>query len=413
MSHAGSAENDRPGGWEARAGASQPTPLTLVSGAVAGDDLQDVARSAAEALGRPVAIVLPSLGAPVTWPADAPPSSLLDELARHAEHAGADPAELDSPPAGVAHAVPVRIGSKVVGIVAAIEPTAGSEGLGPDVTPGHDVANARAWLEAVAAAAAVTRLMREEYEGRADGAALAAVQALMAGPSEDFASVVRHARRLGTDLAGGAVAICARGSAAEPSRHPEWPAGALVADIGHGRTVAVIPLGTGGAEQTAAAVANSLRADGIDVGVSAPRRQPALVHEALREAMLLSELAASPEAALTGQEETYRLLIGVLLRDPDELELLRVRTISPLLAYDAEHDTELLVTLKTFLARHGSTTETAETMALHRHTVGYRLSRVHEVSGLSPYETDGRERLSLGLKADHILAANERLSKPG
>ncbi len=110
-----------------------------------------------------------------------------------------------------------------------------------------------------------------------------------------------------------------------------------------------------------------------------------------------------------GQEETYRLLIGVLLRDPDELELLRTSTITPLVAYDAEHDTELLVTLGTFLMHHGSTTETAEAMGLHRHTVGYRLSRVHEVSGLSPYESDGRERLSLGLKAAQILAAAERL----
>ena len=125
--------------------------------------------------------------------------------------------------------------------------------------------------------------------------------------------------------------------------------------------------------------------------------------------MLLAELALAPEAALAGQEETYRLLIGVLLRDPDELEQLRARTITPLLAYDAEHDTELLVTLGTFLAHHGSTTETAEVMGLHRHTVGYRLSRVHEVSGLSPYESDGRERLSLGLKAAQILAAQERL----
>jgi DNA-binding PucR family transcriptional regulator len=52
-------------------------------------------------------------------------------------------------------------------------------------------------------------------------------------------------------------------------------------------------------------------------------------------------------------------------------------------------------------------------MRLHRHTVGYRLSRVQEVSGLSPYESDGRERLSLGLKAAQILAAYERLSQPG
>ena len=161
------------------------------------------------------------------------------------------------------------------------------------------------------------------------------------------------------------------------------------------------------------ALAEQLRGEGWEVGVSAPRRQPALLHEAVREAMLLAELLLVPEAAAAGQEETYRLLIGVLLRDPAELEQLRAHTIAPLLAYDAEHATELLTTLGTFLVHHGSTTETAEAMQLHRHTVGYRLSRVQEVSGLSPYESDGRERLSLGLKAAQILAARERLSQPG
>jgi len=128
---------------------------------------------------------------------------------------------------------------------------------------------------------------------------------------------------------------------------------------------------------------------------------------ALREAELLRELGAAAD----GQEQTYRLLVGVLLRDPGELEALRAETVSPLMAYDSEHGTELVETLREFLLRDGSTTETAERMRLHRHTVGYRLARVLEVSGLSPYESDGRERLSLGLKADQLLAANEHLSK--
>jgi purine catabolism regulator len=101
----------------------------------------------------------------------------------------------------------------------------------------------------------------------------------------------------------------------------------------------------------------------------------------------------------------------VLLRDPGQLERLRAQTVSPLARYDAEHDTELLATLHAFLAHDGSTTDTAEAMQLHRHTVGYRLARVQAVSGLSPYESDGRERLSLGLKADQILAADH--SRPG
>ena len=103
----------------------------------------------------------------------------------------------------------------------------------------------------------------------------------------------------------------------------------------------------------------------------------------------------------------------MLLRDPRELEQLRAQTILSLADYDAKNETELLPTLQAFLAHDGSTNETAEAMGLHRHTVGYRLTRVHAISGLSPYESDGRERLSLGLKADQILAANQRLSKAG
>jgi hypothetical protein len=34
---------------------------------------------------------------------------------------------------------------------------------------------------------------------------------------------------------------------------------------------------------------------------------------------------------------------------------------------------------------------------------------VHEVSGLSPHESDGRERLGLGLKAHQLLDADRRL----
>jgi hypothetical protein len=131
-------------------------------------------------------------------------------------------------------------------------------------------------------------------------------------------------------------------------------------------------------------------------------------NHALREAELLREVDGR---TVGGQEETYRLLIGLLLRDREALELLRAQTIAPLVAYDAEHDAELLATLQTFLAHHGSTSETAEAMGLHRHTVGYRLARAQEVCGLSPHESDGRERLGLGLKAHVILEADHRLSR--
>jgi DNA-binding PucR family transcriptional regulator len=125
---------------------------------------------------------------------------------------------------------------------------------------------------------------------------------------------------------------------------------------------------------------------------------------------LLAELRDGELAIGEAEEQTYRLLAGVLLNSPLELEALREHTIAPLETYDAAHETELLVTLERFLYHHGSTTDTAEAMQLHRHTVGYRLARIHEVCGLSPYESDGRERLSLGLKAKRLLLAQARRS---
>ena len=142
------------------------------------------------------------------------------------------------------------------------------------------------------------------------------------------------------------------------------------------------------------------QAEDREAAVAASRSAPPS-----REARLLGELGRlTPEA-----DRTYRLLVGILLRDQLELERLRDETISPLRAYDARHGTDLVETVREFLVHDGSTIETAAAMSLHRHTVGYRLARVQEVSGLSPYESEGRERLSLGIKAEQLLSANHRL----
>ncbi|HUO74686.1 MAG TPA: helix-turn-helix domain-containing protein [Solirubrobacteraceae bacterium] len=374
------------------------TPLTMVSGAVAGDDLQSVAASTAEALGRPVAIALPARAAPVCWPADVAAPDVLLGLSEQASSL-IDARDSDAPH-GIADSVPIQIGPEIVGIVAAL----GESPLRADE---------RAWLDAAAAAAAVTALMRDAHEGDLEQSRRALLRALSAGRVADPATLASQARRLGFELDSGAVAICAQWPQDGAGELPDAPS-ALLADVGEGRILGLSPLDGAAAGSDPGgpdALAIELRRRGMEVALSGPRRDLGVLHEALREAELLVELAGAPEASLAAQEETYRLLIGVLLRDPGEVEQLRERTIAPLEHYDQQHDTELVATLQAFLAHHGSTTETAEAMRLHRHTVGYRLSRVQEVSGLSPYESDGRERLSLGLKAHQILEADARRSR--
>jgi hypothetical protein len=389
--------------------ASRPTPLTLVAGAVAGDDLPSVAITVAQALHRPVAIAIPALGAPVI----APPDSLAaPDMAAIVAHAGVVIAGAAGPiPDAIAEAVAVQIADEVVGIVAA----AGA--APPELNGATSSVEQHAWLEAAAAAASVTALIREAHGagpgvGGADSAQ-ALLTELAAAPPDDIPNFLARARRLGHELSSGAVALCGwraelngdAPAARVPPPPPTQLAPALMASRHGGRVLAMTALADDG--PSAEQLARTLRDEGFSVCLSAPRRDPALLHQALVEAELLVELARR-QAGPAVQDDTYRLLIGVLLRNREELEQLRDQTVTPLAVYDARHDTELLATLQAFLTHDGSTTDTAEAMRLHRHTVGYRLSRVHEVSGLSPYESSGRERLSLGIKAHQILEAEAR-----
>ena len=412
MPPTGPAEDSRSSaqGREAQTAASRPTPLTLVADAVAGEDLASVATTVARALSCPVAIAIPALGEPVVSPPgslDAATSAAITARAATVAGSGAANGNGDEPrdapsPSCIGEAVEVRIADQVVGIVAAVatQPAAS-----------RPAAERRAWLEAAAAAASVTALLREAHVGAAGGADGTELLAeLSAGEPGDVGALLARARRLGAELDFGAVAICARrppGAEGRPlNGELHHGTGALIAARGPGRLLALVPLTAEGDPEPAHALARRLRDDGWSASVSAARRDPAQLHQSVLEAELLTELGRDDDDA--GRDDTYRLLIGVLLRDRDELCQLREHTVSPLAEYDARHDTELLATLQAFLTHDGSTTETAEAMALHRHTVGYRLSRVHEVSGLSPYASDGRERLGLGIKAQRILEADRR-----
>lgn len=379
--------------------APRSNPLKLVEAAVAGDDLQAIAHSVAEALRCPVAIALPPFGLWAQWPAE---TISQETAASISNHATALVADRDArPPAVLTDTVPVRLGHDVVGLVAAV----GVNGAGgPAIDP-------RPWLEAAAAAAAVTALMRESNGSDTHSARRAFLQMLELHAPSDLESVLTQARRLGYDFSAGAVGVGATLAGerrpAELDLAPLAELG-LLADVGDDRLLGLVPLGGEAAEQAAEELLAGLRQVGLEPIASSPRRGAVGLPEALHEATLLLELLVDPGAMLIAQEETYRLLVGVLIHNPDELHQLRERTIAELETYDGSHDTDLVATLETFLAHHGSTTDTAEAMSLHRHTVGYRLARVQEVSGLSPYESEGRERLSLGLKAHRIMLAEKR-----
>jgi hypothetical protein len=140
------------------------------------------------------------------------------------------------------------------------------------------------------------------------------------------------------------------------------------------------------------------------------------LHRAAREAILAANVAeGDPEIGVLAFDETgaYRLLLS---QDPEELQRFYEETIAPLAAYDEQYETELVATVAAFLDADGNVAATSQRLFTHRHTVRYRLDRVKELTELDVGSSDGREKLSLGLKAMRVLgiaAPGGPASEPG
>jgi DNA-binding PucR family transcriptional regulator len=129
------------------------------------------------------------------------------------------------------------------------------------------------------------------------------------------------------------------------------------------------------------------------------------MQRARNEAQLAANVVeGDPERSLLAYEETgtYQLLLPHM-NDPAELQRFYDETVLPLVAYDEQYETDLLGTLSTFLDCDANVNATAARLITHRHTIRYRFERVRELTGLDVSSTDGREKLSLGLKAMRAL----------
>jgi len=142
------------------------------------------------------------------------------------------------------------------------------------------------------------------------------------------------------------------------------------------------------------------------VGRSRVARDPVDLHRAGNEALLAANVVeGDQDESLLAYDDTgtYQLLLPHMT-DPVELKRFYDETVSKLVAYDEQYETSDLVgTLETFLECDGNVNATAARLITHRHTVRYRFERVREITGLDVNSTDGREKLSFGLKAMRVL----------
>jgi sugar diacid utilization regulator len=243
--------------------------------------------------------------------------------------------------------------------------------------------------------------------------------------------LLARAGELSLDLQDGASVIVARAHPQAPTEEG-WRARArAVAERGAravvGRSIAalserdgaagveILLLVPGGDEPVAARAAeavlremeSALSGYTFALGRSRIAEDPGELSRAAGEALLAANVAegSSPEGALLAFEQTgaYRLLLSAMSENPSELQRFYAETVEPLVAYDEQYETELLQTLETFLEADGNVAGTAQRLFTHRHTIYYRLERVRELTGLDVSSSDGREKLSLGLKAMRVL----------
>jgi sugar diacid utilization regulator len=273
-------------------------------------------------------------------------------------------------------------------------------------------------------------------ERASEEAAASFAQALLAGTLDNREDAVARGKELGIDVERGGCVVVARAHPLAPTEEGWRTRFLAVAQRGAraalpgsvavlrprtdaltAEAVVLLPAADDAAAARAAdALLRELHAAltgfGFAVGRSRHAADTEEIARAGNEALLAANVAEGhPEREALAFEETgaYRLLLSAMSEDPAELQRFYAETVEPLVAYDDQYETDLVKTLEAFLEADGNVAGTAQRLFTHRHTIRYRLERVRDLSGLDVGSSDGREKLSLGLKAMRVLG----IASPG
>jgi DNA-binding PucR family transcriptional regulator len=122
---------------------------------------------------------------------------------------------------------------------------------------------------------------------------------------------------------------------------------------------------------------------GMSVGISAASASATGLRAALREARYARRLAQrrDGQTRVVANDElaSYGLLLATV---PEELRRsFQAKLLGPLLAYDREHQSDLVATLRVFLECAGSWSRSAGQLHIHTNTLRYRIGRIELLTG--------------------------------
>jgi sugar diacid utilization regulator len=263
-------------------------------------------------------------------------------------------------------------------------------------------------------------------ERASEEAATSFQRAVLAGEIADRDDLVARGRELGIDLGSGGSVLAVR-AFPRVATEDDWrrrllalagrgarsiASGAIAVAVSEdsGEVAVLLPDADGEtARRASSAILRELESGlggfAFAIGRSRWVADPLDLGRARNEALLaVNVVQGEPERIELGFADTgtYQLLLPHM-HDPAELRRFYNETVRPLVAYDEQYETDLLGTLATFLECDANVNATAARLITHRHTIRYRFERVRELTGLDVSSTDGREKLSLGLKAMRVL----------
>ena len=141
------------------------------------------------------------------------------------------------------------------------------------------------------------------------------------------------------------------------------------------------------------------------IGVSLPFHDISTLRSHFQEAVDAFEigLQLDPENSIFTFEDYGIYVMFRTVADREDLSRYLHPALPKLAAYDADNNTNLEITLHTYLKYSCNTTDTAKALFLHRNSVIYRLRRVEELCDIDLGDTDTRFRLRLSYAISNVI----------
>lgn len=151
----------------------------------------------------------------------------------------------------------------------------------------------------------------------------------------------------------------------------------------------------------------TLKPESIFIGISQPAELSCL-SEAFRQAKLAASFLSGSRKKLPYMLYQDLGMIRYFFNHSGELDYKFLeefiqKYVTPLEDYDRKHHTELLRTLKLFLANNGSKTETEHELFIHKNTLRARLSTINKVLGCNVDLLEDLFEIQLAFRLKHLF----------